>query len=374
MGDGNCRMSNVDCRLKRTIQHSTIGTRHSIIPNPQSAICNRQAAIRFGLLPAFIALLAGCEPPAMTPNGVIGIFGGVGLGPGAFSYPRAITAEPHGSVFVVDKSGRVQRFAPDGTFEASWRMPETAAGKPVGLTVHPDGRIFVADTHYHRIMIFNRDGKLLGSFGREGTGDGEFLLPTDVAVDADGFLYVSEYQGNDRITKWAPDSCGGRLSCGGRHFTFVAALGDTPLDGKRLSRPAGIDIDDEQTLWIADACNHRIVRLSLDGELLATFGRFGAEPGELRYPYDLSIAPDGTIMVCEYEGNRLQWFSKQGTSLRIWGGGGRRPGELFAPWGATFGPGGKIYVVDSLNSRVQIIRAAGFSPHGLKPAARVRHP
>ncbi len=265
--------------------------------NRQSSICNLLFTIRLGLLPAVITLLAACEPPAITPNGVIGIFGEVGLGPGAFSYPRAITAELGGSVFVVDKSGRVQRFAPDGTFETSWRMPETAQGKPVGLTVHPDGRIFVADTHYHRVMIFNRNGLVLGSFGREGTGDGEFLLPTDVAVDADGFLYVSEYQGNDRITKWAPD------------LTFVAVLGDTPIDGKRLSRPAGIDIDDEQTLWIADACNHRIVRLSLDGETLATFGRFGSGPGELRYPYDIDVSADGTIMVCEYEGNRLQWFS-----------------------------------------------------------------
>ncbi len=280
----------------------------------------------------------------MTPNGVIGVFGGVGLGPGAFSYPRAVAAESGGSVFIVDKTARVQRFAVDGTFETFWRMPEKAQGKPVGLTVHPDGRIFVADTHYHRVMIFDRDGKPLGSFGCKGTGDGEFMLPTDVAVDAEGFLYVSEYQGNDRITKWSPD------------LAFVSAMGEDPIKGKRLSRPAGVDIDDEQTLWIADACNHRIVRLSLDGEPVTTFGRFGDGPGELRYPYDIDVSPDGTIMVCEYEGNRLQWFSKDGRSLRIWGSSGRGPGELFAPWGAAFGPGGNVYVVDSLNSRVQIIR------------------
>ncbi|UCC30973.1 MAG: 6-bladed beta-propeller [Phycisphaerales bacterium] len=301
-------------------------------------------AIRLVLLPVVLGLVAGCEPPAITPNGVIGIFGGVGLGPGAFSYPRAITAEPDGSVFVVDKSGRVQRFGADGTLETYWRMPETAQGKPVGLTVHPDGRIFVADTHYHRVMVFDRDGNQLGSFGRKGTGDGEFLLPTDVAVDADGFIYVSEYQGNDRISKWSSD------------LKFVKAIGKGLIDGKPLRRPAGIDIDDQQTLWIADACNHRIVRLSRSGEVLAAFGGFGDGPGELRYPYDISVSPSGEIMVCEYEGNRLQWFARDGRSLRIWGGAGRKPGELFAPWGAAFGPGGNVYVVDSLNSRVQIVR------------------
>lgn len=302
-----------------------------------------------GKWPAFLfvcglAAAAGCQPPAQTPNGVIGVFGGVGLGPGAFSYPRAITAEPHGAVYVVDKSGRIQRFDRTGSVETVWRMPETAHGKPVGMTVHPDGRLFVADTHYNRVMIFDRDGTPLESFGHAGDGDGEFRLPTDVAIDGDGFIYVSEYGGNDRITKWSPE------------LAFVAAFGETPIDGKRLSRPAGIDIGDENTLWVADACNHRIVGFSLDGRVVRTFGRFGRKPGELRYPYDLVVAPDGSLMVCEYEGNRLQWFSKDGRSLRVWGSTGRQPGELFAPWGATYGPGGRVYVVDSLNSRIQIIR------------------
>ena len=215
---------------------------------------------------------------------------------------------------------------------------------PAGRTVHPVGRISIADTHYHRVLIVDRDGAVLGSFGRDGTGNGEFQLPTDVAVDAEGFIYVSEYHENDRITKWSPD------------LQFIKAFGEEPIDGRRLSRPAGIDIDLEQTLWVADACNHRLVRFSLNGKVLSTIGSFGDAPGELKYPYDVCVSPDGSILVCEYGGNRLQWFSKSGLSLRTWGKSGRKPGELFAPWGATYGPGGNVYVVDSLNSRIQIIR------------------
>ncbi len=290
------------------------------------------------------AFAIGCDPPPITDTGVVGVFGGVGLGPGQFSYPRAITAEPNGSIFVVDKNGRVQRFSPDGTFETHWRMPDTDTGKPVGLKVHPDGRLFVADTHYHRVMIFDRDGNPLGSFGSEGFGDGQFQLPTDVAFDAQGFIYVSEYYENDRITQWSPD------------WKFVSAFGGSEIEGRRLTRPTGLVVDNEQTLWVADACNHRIVRFSLDGKVLTVFGRFGHGPGEMRYPYDISLSPENTLLVCEYEGNRLQWFSRDGRSLRVWGRSGRAPGELFAPWGATYGPDGRVYVVDSLNSRIQIIR------------------
>lgn len=286
----------------------------------------------------------GCDRPPLSPNGVVGVFGGVGLGDGEFSYPRAIAAAPDGCIYVVDKSARVQRFSPDGKAERSWRMPEKEAGKPVGLTVHPDGRVFVADTHYYRVMVYDRDGNLLAQFGEQGNGDGQFQLPTDVAIDREGFIYVSEYNGNDRITKWSPD------------LHFVSVVSPPEIDGVRLVRPAGIDIDAEQTLWVADACNHRIIRLSLDGQVLTVFGEMGTGPGQLRYPYDLTATSEGTVMVCEYGNSRLQWFDKTGRSIAVWGGPGREIGQLWSPWGAAIGANGRIYVVDSLNSRVQIIR------------------
>ena len=295
------------------------------------------------LLLSSLVFSPGCEPPPLTDTGVVGVFGGLGLGPGSFHYPRAITAEADGSIFVVDKSGRIQRFAADGTYETAWHMPDTSAGFPVGLSQHPDGRIFVADTHCHRVMVFARDGTELGSFGKLGTAPGAFLLPTDVAFDARGNIYVSEYGGNDRISVWSAE------------FECLGVLGAEPIAGRRLSRPSGIGIDAEQTLWIADACNHRLVRMSLDGRVLGVFGEFGDEPGQLRYPYDLCITSNQTILVCEYEGHRLQWFSKEGRSLRTWGRSGRELGTLFAPWGATVGPQNRIYVVDSLNNRIQII-------------------
>ena len=145
--------------------------------------------------------------------------------------------------------------------------------------------------------------------------DKAFELPTDVAIDAKGFIYVSEYHGNDRITKWSPA------------YEFIEAFGVEPIEGRRLSRPAGLAIDEEQTLWVADACNHRVIRFSLTGEVLLTFGGYGQGPGRLRYPYDIDVSPEGTILVCEYGGDRIQWFSKDGISLRVWGRSGRAPGE-----------------------------------------------
>ncbi len=293
----------------------------------------------------FVVLgVVGCEPPPMTENGVVGVFGGTGLGEGEFSYPRAITAAADGSVYVVDKSARIQRFGVDGVFESGWQMPKKTAGKPIGLTVHKDGRIFVADTHYHRVLVYDATGQELARFGEEGMGDGQFQLPTDVAIDDDGFIYVGEYNGNDRITKWSAD------------LTFVKQISPPEIAGLSMVRPAAMDFDNEQTLWVADACNHRIIRLSRKGEVMSVFGERGTEPGQLRYPYDITVTPEQTLLVCEYGNSRLQWFDKEGKSLGTWGGPGRDLGQLWSPWGATVGANGDVYVVDSLNSRVQIVR------------------
>lgn len=263
---------------------------------------------------------------------------------GHFAYPRAITVTPDNLIYIADKSGRVQRFDADGDFQFGWTMPQYKFGKPIGMTVHPDGRLLIADTHYSRVSIFDAQGQFLGSFGSHGDGPGQFRLVTDVAVDRFGYIYVGEYGGNDRITKFSPD------------FEVVDIFGDTPIEGERLSRPAGLAIDAHDNLWVADACNHRIVRFGLDGRFKDCFGSMGTAPGQLRWPYDINVCNDGTLLVSEFGNNRLQWFDTHGRVVRSWGHTGRKLGELVSPWGAVQAPNGLYYVVDSKNDRVQIVR------------------
>ena len=53
---------------------------------------------------------AGCDKPGIAGRKPAKIFGGKGLGPGQFVYPRAIAVGPQGCVFIVDKTARIQRF------------------------------------------------------------------------------------------------------------------------------------------------------------------------------------------------------------------------------------------------------------------------
>lgn len=295
---------------------------------------------------SWLSTTSGCGN--QSPNGRMPekIFGEQGLGPGQFVYPRAIAVAPDGCVFIVDKTARIQRFSAEGDFEAYWNMPECEAGKPVGLKVDARGRVLVADTHYHRVMIYDRDGRELQRFGTEGTEAGQFMLPTRVVVDADGNYYVGEYGGNDRISRFTPE---------GR---YVSSFGGTEAGDADplLSRPQSMEFDSQGVLWVTDACHHRICRFSREGELLGSFGVVGNAPGQMQYPYDLALMKDGSVLVCEYGNHRLQRFDRSGKSLEVWGSIGTAPGQFASPWGVAVGKNGRVYVLDSRNNRVQVFR------------------
>lgn len=305
----------------------------------------KRIAAAAGLLS--LTLLTGCgRPPVGDVPGLRQVFGETGMGPGEFSYPRAATLGPDGHLYIVDKAARLQCYTRSGEFLRAWRTPEHTAGKPTGLGAGPDGRIYAADTHYGRVLVFEPDGRLVGSFGRPGRGPGEFLLPTDVAIAPDGTVYVGEYGGNDRISRFTPT------------WQYEFSFGGADAGDAALQRPQTLRLDVDGTLWVADACNHRICHFSAAGELLASFGRSGTGPGELRFPYGLDLLADGTLVVCEYGNNRVQRFDRTGRSLGTWGSPGRQPGQLAYPWAVIAGPRDVLFVLDSGNNRVQVVDGA----------------
>jgi ABC-type Fe3+ transport system permease subunit/DNA-binding beta-propeller fold protein YncE len=294
------------------------------------------------LLLAIPAAGCGRKVGASEPK-VIETFGKTGAGPGEFLYPRAIVLDGDSSVLVVDKTGRIQRFSLEGQSLSTIQMPLTQAGKPTGMSLHKDGRLFVADTHYSRVVIFSHEGQRIGEFGKYGQEGGCFIYPTDVAFAPDGRIFVSEYGGNDRISVFTAE--------GGFLFSF----GSPGTAQGQLSRPAALYVDETRgCLYVADACNHRIAVYDLDGHLQRYIGSAGLGPGELRYPYGLSLLDDGTIVVCEYGNNRLQLFSPQGKSLAIYGQAGRQLGQLAYPWAVAVDAHRRAFVVDAGNNRIQV--------------------
>jgi NHL repeat len=322
----------------------------------------RLRALRGSLLMVALVLSA-CDP--VVPEGAAVsptiVFGETGDRPGQFFYPRAMDSDAEGNIWVVDKTARVQGFdARTGEPFAEWRMPNYQKGKPTGITIGPgrDGQevLYVADTHYHRVMVYSlptepgQSEELLGSFGSLGEEPGQFIYPTDVAVLADeetgkpSRIYVSEYGGNDRISVFDAD------------FQFLFAFG-SPGDGSageiEFNRPQSVEIDTEAgELVVTDSSNHRIGRFTLDGALVAWMGGFGQQAGAFSYPYGLSLLGDGTALVAEFGNHRVQRIDLEtGSSRGLYGQPGAGDGQLQNPWGVTT-IDRNAYILDSGNNRI----------------------
>ncbi|MEM8874632.1 MAG: 6-bladed beta-propeller [Planctomycetota bacterium] len=268
-----------------------------------------------------------------------------GRGLGQVVYPRAITFDPvTGGFYVVDRTAHIQRLDADGNAVVDWQMPEWNAGKPVGLSVGPDGNLWVPDTHYSRVVIYSPEGEELRRFGANGYEPGQYLLPTDIAFDEAGNAYVAEYGGNDRITVLDPDG------------NVLRIIGSRGTDDGQFLRPQSILIVGDE-LFVADAINHRIAVFDLAGNFRRNLGSQGTGLGELNFPYGLDIHPDGDLVVTEFGNNRVQKLDRvTGASRGVWGSAGRGLGQLAYPWASAVDEQGRVVVIDAGNNRLQVIR------------------
>ena len=69
---------------------------------------------------------------------------------------------------------------------------------PKGVGVDSQGHIYVVDSRFNNVQIFNQEGRLLLFFGEFGADPGQFWLPAGLAIDDQDRIYVAD-QYNHRI-------------------------------------------------------------------------------------------------------------------------------------------------------------------------------
>ncbi len=214
-----------------------------------------------------------------------------------------------------------------------------------GLEVDGDDNVWVTDTLRHQVMKFSRDGELLLTLGeREVSGlDGDhFNLPTDVAINSNGEIYVSDGYGNSRVAKFAADG------------TFLFDWGEKGSEPGQFDLPHGITLDDAGRVYVADRTNQRVQVFEADGTFVEQWGEDvfgeGSRPWGLEFFQGRFYVIDGGNMNPETPDFAQLTIVEDGQVVARWSGYGEAPGEL--SWGhdVAVGSDGSVYTAEVRNN------------------------
>ncbi|WP_439956268.1 serine/threonine-protein kinase PknD [Nocardia mikamii] len=159
-------------------------------------------------------------------------------------------------------------------------------------------------------------------------------LPTDVAVDAAGNVYVTD-MGNDRVVKLA-----------------AGASAATPLPFAGLSNPQGVAADTAGNVYVTDTSNNRVVKLGAGASTATPLPFTG-----LKDPQGVAVDTAGDVYVSD-RGNdrvvRLAAGASTPTTLPFTG--------LQDPHGVAVDAAHNVYVTELSTERVVRLAAGASTP------------
>jgi DNA-binding beta-propeller fold protein YncE len=209
-----------------------------------------------------------------------------GSGPGRMKKPINIIIDKAGHRFVSDtERDQVLEFDKNDRFVRAFGRE--GQFKPTDMAI-AGNKMFVVDIAHHRIHVLSlKDGRTLRKIGKAGSKANELFQPTNIAIGADGFLYVSD-TGNFRIQKISQD---------GRFIKSIGKVGTSLGD---FARPKGVAVDHDGRLYVVDAAFENVQVFDQQGKLLLFFAGPGPHPDNLSLPTDIEIDYDNVALFQPY--------------------------------------------------------------------------
>lgn len=190
-----------------------------------------------------------------------------------FGWINGIALDDNDRLFVSD--GKLQHVLVFNADHKQEGMIREGMVDPNGLAIDTENRLlYVADTQQDQVLVYDADTyKLLRRIGKQPakkhslTSPGNFAAPTNVAVDGDGNLYVTDTL-NDRVEIF---------DAGGN---FISTFGKNCDAPGCFTRPKGIAVDVDGNIWVADAMMDRLQILNNKGQVLMAIGTHGTLPSQ----------------------------------------------------------------------------------------------
>ena len=253
---------------------------------------------------------------------------GTGTG-AAFSRPFGVACDGNGNVYVADYSnqrirkivastGAVTTLAGNGT-PGLVDGTGTAAqfGYPIGVACDASGNVFVADYNnscIRKIVAATAVVSTVAGTGTAGFADGtgtaaQFRFPTGVACDANGNVFVADYN-NNRIRRIVAATAVVSTVAG----SGTAAFADGTGPAAAFNLPRGVACDAYGNVYVADQGNHRIRKIVLAtavvstvaGSGTATFADGTGSAASFNAPYGVACDGNGNVYVADQGNNRIR--------------------------------------------------------------------
>jgi len=243
----------------------------------------------------------------------------------AWGMVSQLAAAADGRLFVLQRRDPpVLVFAADGGFAGGLLEGRIVDGHAIHLDRRPDGseRLFIVDRDAHEIVCADLGGRVLFTLGSRHAPafEAPFNSPTDVAVAADGEIYVTDGYGNARVHRFAAD---------GTHLGSWGSLGTAP--GAFIT-PHAIAIDPQDRVLVADRENNRVQVFDRAGRVLDVWQG-------MHKPMDLVVDGRGLLLVSD-QVPRIHALRLDGTIA------GRGRAAINGAHGMAVGPDGAVYLAE----------------------------
>ena len=225
-------------------------------------------------------------------------FGNTGSAESKLNQPRGVAISSDDTVFVVGGNNCVKKFTLEGQFIAS--VGSRASGPlqfstPFAIAYnHTNNRVYVCDTHNHRITILNHDLTFHGSFGRQGSQAGQFNYPQGISVSREGNVLVADFF-NNRVQVF---------NANGHHLSSITHTGV----GEKLQDPVSVAVGPDDWVYVVEKNCHRVSVFDENGKYIKSFGKSGDKNGEFNWPFAIAVRDDGYVYVSDTNNNRIQIF------------------------------------------------------------------
>ena len=114
-------------------------------------------------------------------------------------------------------------------------------------------RVVLTDRALHCVFILTQHGQILSKVSQHGTSPGDLLLPYGIAINKDGYIFVSE-SGNHRISVFTP---------GGK---FERCFGSKGSEGGKFDTPRHVCFNHLGQLVVCDEQNQRVQLFDVDSK------------------------------------------------------------------------------------------------------------